>query len=152
MNTNILSLITWDDLRELMDKSEEVYGEHLFEDGFTMGEDFYREILARLRKEYNCNPPSVERYDFLVRAAESATGWELTEERNTVNTIIRCFVAQRMRVEGYSYGEIAHLMNRDHSSVIYLVRKMGGMLSVPASYKKEMAMFREFERLCATEN
>lgn len=150
MNPNILSLMTWEDLKEISDKIEEVYGERLFEDGFMMDEYFYREVLANLRKEHNCKPPSVERYDFLIHAAESATGWELTEERNAVNTIIRCFVAHRMRVEGYTFGEIAHLMNRDHSSIIYLVRKMVGMLSVPSSYKKELSMFREFNRLCAT--
>ena len=149
MTPNILSLMTWEDLREISDKIEEVYGEHLFEDGFLMDETFYREILAILRKEYNCKSPSAERYEFLLHAAESATGWELTDERNAVNTIIRCFVAHRMRVEGYTFGEIAHLMNRDHSSIIYLVRKMGGMLSVPSSYKKELAMFQEFNRLCA---
>ena len=149
MNTTILSLMTWEDLKELTDNTEEIYGERLFEDGFAMDEGFYREVLARMRKEYNCRPPCVERYEFVLRAAESAVGRKLTEERDATNTIIRCFVAHRMRVDGYTFGEIAHLMDRDHSSVIYLVRRMSGMLSVPSSYKKEMTMFGEFVRLCA---
>jgi predicted DNA-binding protein YlxM (UPF0122 family) len=52
-----------------------------------------------------------------------------------------------MRQEGYTFYEIAHLMQRDHSSIVYHVKRMANMLSVPEAYKKEMAMWREFERI-----
>jgi len=133
MNTKILSLLTEDDIREI----------------YEVIEDFgsCSDVLPILRERYGCKPPSVERYEIVLRAAESACGWRLGPERNAANTLIRCLVSRRMKEEGYSYSEIAHLMGRDHSSIVYHVKRMDNILSVPEAYKKEMAMWKEFERI-----
>ena len=133
MNAKVLSLLTADDVEEIFHAVQTAYS--------------CEDALASLREKYNCKPPSVEKYEVVLRAAESATNWKLTSERNNENTIIRCFVSYQMRQEGYTFYEIAHLMQRDHSSVIYHVKRMANMLSIPEAYKKEMGMWMEFERI-----
>ena len=133
MNAKILSLMTEDDVREI----------------YEVIEDFgsCSDVLPILRERYGCKPPSVERYEILLRAAEYATNWSLSAERTNENTLVRCFVSYQMRKEGYTFYEIAHLMKRDHSSIIYHVKRMTNILSVPKAYKKELAMWSEFERI-----
>jgi hypothetical protein len=133
MNSKILSLLTEEDIREIYEEAES---------GGT-----FSDMLTRLRERHGCKQPSVERYEIVLRAAEAATFWHLTSERTMENTLVRCFVSYQMRKEGYTYSEIAHLMKRDHSSVVYHVKRMSNMLSVPGAFKKEMAMWREFERI-----
>jgi len=91
--------------------------------------------------------PVDERYKHVLSVAEEVTGWKLTDSRCHQNTLIRSFVAYTLRSEGYSFGSIGKVMGRDHSTIIHAVRKMQDMQSVPAFYKDDLAMFREFERL-----
>ena len=133
MNSKILSLLTEEDIREICEVA----------DDFGTCSD----VLPILRERHGCKPPSVERYEVVLRAAESATGWKLSSERTNGNALIRSFISYWMHQEGYTYSEIARLMKRDHSSVIYHTKRMENMLSVPEAYKKEMAMWREFERI-----
>ena len=132
MNAKILSLLTWEDVQEIYEAA----------DCATT----YAEALAELREKYQCKPPSVERYEIVLRAAEFATDRKLSSERTEENTLIRCFISYQMRQEGYTYYEIAKLMHRNHSSVISHVKRMENMLSVPEAYKKEMAMWNEFQQ------
>ena len=155
MNAKIISLLGCDDIGEVESLLQEVRRESqtLAYDQIPWyhgdDESIFQEVLKRLRERYNCKPPSVERYEVILRAAETATNWKLSSERTMVDTIIRCFVSYRMRQEGYTFYEIAHLMQRDHSSVVYHVKRMSNMLSVPGAFKKEMAMWEVFERILA---
>ena len=88
-----------------------------------------------------------DRYSMLVSKAEVATGHELTAKRNAENTLIRRFVATRLRKEGFQFVKIGYLMNRDHSSVMALVNGMQDILSLPNAYKEEISQYNLFNKL-----
>jgi len=96
----------------------------------------------------NDEPTIEERYAVVLEAAEKVFDRRLTNTRDRVNLLIRSFVAHKLRGEGYSNGEIGRRMNRNHSSVTNMGKKMEDMLSVPEAYKSEVAKYKEFEQNC----
>lgn len=139
MNKTILSLISSEDVLEIVDAFES-------SDAST---DKARCVhaLKMLRGEYECAAPVSERFSEVVAAAEKAVGCRLTRLRAKETTLVRCFVSYRLREEGYTYAEIGRMMERDHSTVTSQVNKVRDMISVPLAYKTEMEQFEEFERL-----
>lgn len=143
MTTDILRSMTWEDIRDITTAVYEVpIGKA------TTAEQYFKNILRHLRDRKNALPPIEERYPGILACAELACGRELTESRDKGSTVIRCFVAYKLHREGYYYSEIGKMMHRDHSSITNLAYRMRDMLSLPNAYKREVEMYREFERLC----
>ena len=95
-----------------------------------------------------CKIPIGERYDEVLRAAQTAVGKRLTKGRRQEDVLIRVFVSYRLRCEGYSCEEIGKAMNRDHSTVVHYARKnMGDMLSLPHMYKDELKMYNKMNEI-----
>ena len=101
--------------------------------------EYYAEILYRFNEmrsgeKYN-TPPCVLRYKVVRQAAESVVGFTLGSARTTVNTDIRAVCAKILRTEGYSLSEVGDAINRDHSTVHALVKRMDEVLALPESYR-----------------
>ena len=141
MRQELLKILTTDDIQEILDA-----GELLWQD--------YKEpnavnILNQLLEDNGCPPSIGLRFPFVLACAELAAGKRLTKERSKENTMLRAFVAYRLREEGYTYFDIGKMLQRDHSTVVHLCRLMRDMLSVPNAYRKELEAFQEFERNCS---
>ena len=154
MNTEVLSIITWEDLEEFFKETNMVMIERsimqdFYPPFFETREQTFSEVLRRLREKYQCITPLQERYAKVLRAAETAVGKKLSKERGTGNTTIRCFVSYQLHQEGYSYHAIGRAMRRDHSTITHHCRVMEDMLSVPEAYKGEMAAYYIFLELLA---
>lgn len=140
MNKSILRNLTWEDVREIRTTNPGGV--------FASDEQFHKAVLNFLRDKHGTILPIGERYPVILKAAEQATSWLLTDSRGRENTIIRQFVAFRLHNEGYSYSEIGNMLNRDHSTITHLAHRMRDMLSVPGAYKRELQQFKRFEELC----
>lgn len=153
MRRDLLRQMTWEDVLEIVCETEAVFDEEV-QDGrnpnetFQSPKSYYTEVIRRLRNKYRILPPIEERYPIVLKAAEQATSWFLTESRERENTLIRAFVSYHLHEEGYSYSEIGKMMKRDHSTITHLAYKMRDMLSLPNAYKWEVQQFRRFEELC----
>ena len=51
-----------------------------------------------------------------------------------------------MILEGYTTTEIGHQMEKDHSSVIHMRKKMQDALSLPWAYKDIIPIWNEFQK------
>lgn len=152
MNTEILHLLTWEDVQEIWLTTDRTLHSIPEEPGqwpeWAMNTSTrFTEALNRIRKENKTLPQVSERYKTLVSAAERATGYSLTSTREAINSLIRSIVAYRLVKEGYHYSEIGKAMRRNHSTISHYIKKVENMLSVPNSYKREMDIFNEFVRL-----
>ena len=78
-------------------------------------------------------------------------GHKLDATRSNENTLIRKMVAHRLIDEGYGCSEIGRAMGKHHATVLHLNRCMVDMLSLPACYKPELCMYREFEARTAAQ-
>lgn len=108
--------------------------------------DGQRRILAGLI-EMSVDMPIGKRYDVLKSIAEKTWNTKLEPSRKRKDTIIRIFVAYRMREEGYRFREIADAMGRTHASVIHLINRMNDMLALPKAYMTENEKYQEFIEL-----
>ena len=126
-------------------RKEMVFNQQEYEDflsGCRDGDTVRIEVL------FNDYKPTVgERYLQVLSVAEQATKMKLTDTREAGNALIRSIVAYRLVKEGYHYHEIGSAMGRNHSTIVHYVKKVDGMLSVPLAYKREIGLFKEFERL-----
>lgn len=139
MRQDLLKILTADDIQEILDAGQTAWEQY---EEPTAGN-----ILRHLLEENGCPPSVGERFPFVLRCAEMAVGRKLSRARSEENTLIRSFVSYRLRKEGYGYSETGRMLQRDHSTVIYLCNKAQDMLSVPNAYRREVEMFNEFERL-----
>jgi hypothetical protein len=152
MRRDLLKQMTWEDVVEIVNETESLFDGEV-EKGynpnvvFTSPEAYYNEVLRRLREKYGIPPPVEERYPTVLKAAEQATSWMLTDSRERENTLIRSFVAYKLREEGYSYADIGKMMKRDHSTITHLANRMRDMLSLPNAYKWEVQQYKRFEEM-----
>lgn len=152
MRKDLLKQMTWQDVQEIWWQTEQVLRsipdepEKWPEWAFNTSTRFGK-ALAILRDENGVQPPVEERYPSVLKAAEQATSWMLTESRERENTLIRSFVAYKLREEGYSYADIGKMMKRDHSTITHLANRMRDMLSLPNAYKWEVQQYKRFEEM-----
>lgn len=139
MNKSILRNLTWEDVREI--RTTDPGGV------FVSDEQFHKAVLNFLREKHSILRPIVERYPAILKAAEEATSWMLTDSRERENSLIRSFVAYKLHGDGYSFSEIGKMLKRDHSTIAHLVYRMRDMLSVPSAYKWEVQQYKRFEEL-----
>lgn len=146
MKPSILRNMTWEEVKEISDMIDSLIVP--FDDDEKTGEEvFYTEVLRRLRGQNGIPPPIEGRFPTVLRTAEQATSWMLTDTRERENTLIRSFVAYKLHNEGYSCTEIGKIMKRDHSTITNLVHRVRDMLSLPNAYKWEVQQFKRFEEL-----
>ena len=143
MIKRLLKQLTWEDVREVVQAADALLTEEEF--GYESEDEYYSDVLRKLRKLEDVPPPINERYPEVLNAAQSATGWKLTETRDAWNTLLRGFIAHHLRHEGYTYSEIGRALGRDHSSVMHMEQRIDDMLSLPNAYQSEVNLFRKFE-------
>ena len=141
--------MTWKDVKEIVNLADAIITptSREFPVCWANEDDYYTEILRRLREQNGVPPPVEERYPSVLKAAEQATSWMLTDSRERENTLIRSFVAYKLREEGYSYSDIGKMMKRDHSTITHLANRMRDMLSLPNAYKWEVQQYKRFEEM-----
>lgn len=101
--------------------------------------EYYSSVLKKLKANNpNYKPFCKDRYKTLVEIAEKVTEQKYEDNRHFGNVLIKCLVSNRLREEGYTFGEIGKAMNKDHSTIVFYVGKMDDMLSLPLMYSKEM--------------
>ena len=149
MKPSVLRNLTWEEVKEVVNMADAIItpASREFPVCWANEEDYYKEILRKLRGQNGVPPPIEERYPLVLRAAEQATSWMLTDSRERENTLIRQFVAYKMHGDGYSYSEIGKMMKRDHSTITNLVHRMRDMLSLPNAYKWEVQHYKRFEEM-----
>ena len=149
MKPSVLRNLTWEEVKEVVNMADAIITPTSREFPVCLAneEDYYKEILRKLRGQNGVPPPIEERYPLVLRAAEQATSWMLTDSRERENTLIRQFVAYKMHGDGYSYSEIGKMMKRDHSTITNLVHRMRDMLSLPNAYKWEVQQYKRFEEM-----
>ena len=148
MRQDLLKQLTWEDIQEIWYETDKTLHSELVKEVATASERFSL-ALKNLHEKNDCPPTIGERFPFVLACAEIAVGRKLSRERCEENTLIRAFVSYMLRSEGYSYSEIGRLLQRDHSTIMYLYKRMEDILSLPHVYRKEIDMFREFEELKA---
>lgn len=126
-------------------RKELMFNEREFEDFMSECLDGDKVRVENLGNEYKASVS--ERYEQVLRAAECASGRKLTKTRENGNALIRAIVAYRLAQEGYHYVEIGRTIGRDHSTVSHYIRKIENMMLVPNSYKLEISILNEFNRL-----
>ena len=147
MKPSVLRNLTWEEVKEISEMIDSLMMIPFDEVEMRGEEEFYTEVLSQLRGQNGVPPPIEERYPLVLRAAEQATSWLLTDSRERENTLIRQFVAYKMHGDGYSYSEIGKMMKRDHSTITNLVHRMRDMLSLPNAYKWEVQQYKRFEEM-----
>lgn len=149
MKPSILRNLTWEEVKEIVNLADAIITpiSREFPVCWANEEDYYAEILRRLRGQNGVPPPIEERFPTVLQAAEQATSWLLTDSREMENTLIRQFVAYKLHNEGYSYTEIGKIMHRDHSTITHLAHRMRDMLSLPNAYKWEVQQYKRFEEM-----
>lgn len=150
MKPSVLRNLTWEEVKEVVNMADAIITptSREFPVCWANEEDYYKEILRKLRGQNGVPPPIEERFPSVLHAAEQATSWMLTDSRERENTLIRTFLAYKLHNDGYSYSEIGKMMKRDHSTITNLVHRMSDMLSLPNAYKWEVQQFKRFEELC----
>ena len=148
MRQELLKQLMWEDIQEIWYETDKTLHSELVKEVATASERFSL-ALKNLHEKNDCPPTIGERFPFVLACAEIAVGRKLSRERCEENTLIRAFVSYMLRSEGYSYSEIGRLLQRDHSTIMYLYKRMEDILSLPHVYRKEIDMFREFEELKA---
>ena len=148
MRQELLKQLTWEDIQEIWYETDKTLHSELVKAMATASERFSL-ALKNLHEKNDCPPTIGERFPFVLACAEIAVGRKLSRERCEDNTLIRAFVSYMLRYEGYTYKEIGRMLQRDHSTVMHLYKKMEDILSLPYVYRKEIDMFREFEELKA---
>ena len=138
MKPEVLSLLTWKDIREIMKNSDVLYNE-LF---FPTERDYYTYILERL-KDTNIDE-RVERYIYLTRKAEQATGYKATRRKDYWSVLTRAFVSRQLWNEGMSYMDIARISKRNHATIMNQVRIIDDMLTWPKMYADELSKYNTF--------
>ena len=149
MKPHLLKQMTWEEVKEIVNLADAIITptNREFPVCLANEEDYYTEVLRRLRGQNGVPPPIEERYPVVLQAAEQATSWMLTDSRERENTLIRQFVAYKLHGEGYSYTEIGKIMHRDHSTITHLAYRMRDMLSLPNAYKWEVQQYKRFEEM-----
>lgn len=147
MRRVLLEQITWSDIEEIIHAEEELL-RHEPGRSYDTPEEYFTAILTKLRGDSEFRYPISERYDVVLWAAQLAVGKQLCSGRAEEDVLIRVFTAYRLRLEGYSFGAIGKVMNRDHSTIIHYVRKrMADMTSIPGVYSKELSMYERMTEL-----
>ena len=65
--------------------------------------------------------------------------------REPMDVWARTMIAYQMLIEGYSTGEIGRQMMKDHSTIIYLRKKMEDVFAIPQAYRDIIDIWNNFQ-------
>ena len=163
MKNDLLSQLTVQDIREIVtaffDEQYDTYqfladmddkeASELWE--YIQSDNFYGNVLIRMKDTNHYKPPCKERYPVLLEIAEEVTGHKLVlGSRKDEDVFIKCILAHKLHEEGYFHSEIGRMMKMSHSMMIHYVRRVNDMLSVPEAYSKEVKQYEQFKELADT--
>lgn len=121
----------------------------LFE--YTQRDEFYKDVLNRMKDNNHYKPPCKERYPVLLEQAEYVTNCTLNpESRKAENVFIKSIVAYQLHEEGYTYSEIGRTIGMSHATIIHYVNKMNDMFSIPQMYTTEITQYEQFKEIADT--
>jgi len=143
MDNKLLNRLTKQDIAEIHEAldSEVLYIKD--GDGYVRSNsnEYYSSVLKKLKANNpDYKPFCKDRYKTLLEIAEKVTEHKYEDNRKFGNVLIKCLVSNRLREEGYSFGEIGKAMNKDHSTIVFYIGKMEDMMTLPLMYSKEMRM------------
>lgn len=155
MRNELLGQLTIHDIREIVDtffvqqyeaSHSIVEEENLFE--YTQRDEFYKDVLNRMKDNNNYKPSCKERYPVLLEQAEYVTNCTLDpESRKMENVFIKSIVSYQLHEEGYSYSEIGRTIGMSHATIIHYVNKMEDMFSLPQMYESEITQYEQFKEI-----
>ena len=158
MTNDLLSQLTIQDIREirdiirciddecvLFDLEKKDYSEYINSD------EFFKDVLNRMKDNNHYKPPCKERYPVLLEQAEYVTSYtQNPNSRTTENVFIRSIVAHQLHEEGYTYSEIGRVIKKSHATVMFYVNKVNDMLSLPQMYETEITQYEQFKEIADT--
>lgn len=160
MQSELLGQLTIQDIREIVDtffvQQYEAY--HSIADmndmeagdlfDYTQRDEFYKDVLNRMKDNNNYKPSCKERYPVLLEQAEYVTNCTLDpESRKMENVFIKSIVSYQLHEEGYSYSEIGRTIGMSHATIIHYVNKMEDMFSLPQMYESEITQYEQFKEI-----
>lgn len=163
MRNELLSQLTIQDIREIVDaffaQQYDAYHDiagmedddagDLFE--YTQRDEFYKDVLKRMKDNNHYKPPCKERYPVLLEQAEYVTNCTLDPgSRKAENVFIKSIVAYQLHEEGYTYSEIGRTIGMSHATIIHYVNKMNDMFSIPQMYTTEITQYEQFKEIADT--
>ena len=94
-------------------------------------------------------PAPREYVDAMVRIIGGK--WFLSSAKDNRCVWARNFIAYRMRCDGYSLSEISRTVNRTSATVLYCIRKVKEMLTMPEFYPYETEMWNNYTKIMKNE-
>lgn len=86
------------------------------------------------------------RFTYLLNKMEAVLGKRVQLiARNPDDVWARTMIAYEMILEGYTFGEIGRQMEKNHSTVMYLKKKMEDALSLPRAYRDILSIWYTFK-------
>ena len=160
MRNELLSQLTIQDIREVVDaffaQQYEAYKDIAGMDDeeagdlweYTQKDEFYQDVLDRM-KDINCYKPLCrERYPVLLEQAEYVTNHTLEpKSRKDEDVFIKSIVAHQLHEEGYTYSETGRVMKLSHATIIHYVNRVNDMLSLPQMYSTEVSYYEQFKEI-----
>jgi len=163
MQNELLSQLTIQDIREIVDAFfaqqydayKDIAGMDDKEAGdlweYTQRDEFYKDVLNRMKETNHYKPPCRERYLVLLEQAEYVTNYTLEpDSRKAENVFIKSIVAHQLFEEGYTYSEIGRVIGMSHATIIHYVNKVNDMLSLPQMYSTEVSYYEQFKEIADT--
>ena len=163
MTNELLSQLTIQDIKEVVnaffaqqyDAYKDIAGMNDKEAGdlweYTQRDEFYQDVLNRMKDNNHYKPPCRERYPVLLEQAEYVTSYtQNPNSRTTENVFIRSIVAHQLHEEGYTYSEIGRVIKKSHATVMFYVNKVNDMLSLPQMYTTEITQYEQFKEIADT--
>ena len=161
MTNDLLSQLTIQNIREIKQAIEYVDSEFALSDilgnetrdyaEYLDSDEFYKDVLNRMKDNNHYKPPCRERYPVLLEQAEYVTSYtQNPDSRTTENVFIRSIVAHQLHEEGYTYSEIGRVIKKSHATVMFYVNKMNDMLSLPQMYTTEITQYEQFKEIADT--
>ena len=163
MRNELLGQLTSLDIKEIVDtffaqqydayhyisEMDDKEAGNLFE--YTQRDEFYKDVLNRMKDNNHYKPPCKERYPVLLEQAEYVTNCTLNpDSRKAENVFIKSIVAYQLHEEGYTYSEIGRTIGMSHATIIHYVNKMDDMFSLPQMYTTEISQYEQFKEIADT--
>ena len=163
MRNELLNQLTIQDIKEIVDaffaQQYEAYKDiagmddkeagDLFE--YTQRDEFYKDVLNRMKDNNHYKPSCKERYPVLLEQAEYVTNYTLEpDSRKAENVFIKSIVSHQLYEEGYTYSEIGRVIGMSHATIIHYVNKVNDMLSLPQMYSTEVSYYEQFKEIADT--
>lgn len=139
MRSSLINKLTWEDIKEIHEILDNM------EEELTDEEVKFNSVLKKLKRKYKVSPTCKERYSALLPVAEKLVGAKLGDKRTPEQMLIRLMVSCRLYDEQYTISEIGRVIGRDHSTIMYYIKRRDDYFSVPTMYTYEVSLLERFK-------